>query len=348
MKRRTFLKVATAAGALTLPYVHAQSRKFAGITLRINGFGGAFDECLMKGVAAPLEDKYGLKVQFIAGSQAADFVKLVANKDNPPYDMFMADSAGMVELLKAGLIEHIKESDVPNIKRLLPGLHEYGDYGIPFSVASIVPVYNSKYIKQPLTSYSDIARPDLAGRAVIPAPTSDAYSLFLLGLSEENGGSISDMEPAYKVLAAAKPNIVAIAQTSVSESQMFQSEEVYAGIFADGRAYELRSKGVPIETVAPRQGVYSITSYINIVKGVRYLEAAHAFAEQLLSDDGMLGIPKAFRYGVTTDVKLPEDIRKDLLFNSPERNAMKRKIDWRMFIAGRGDRIERVNKIIRS
>ncbi|WP_083219220.1 twin-arginine translocation signal domain-containing protein [Bradyrhizobium icense] len=37
MKRRTFLKFGTvaAAGALGAPYVHAQSKKFAGITLRI-------------------------------------------------------------------------------------------------------------------------------------------------------------------------------------------------------------------------------------------------------------------------------------------------------------------------
>lgn len=350
MKRRAFLKFAATAatGLLAAPYVRAESKKFAGITLRVNGFGGAWDEALSKNVAAPLEEKYGLKVQFIAGTEAADFVKLVANKENPPFEMFEADSAYMVELLKAGLSEEIKASDVPNVKRILPGFHEYGDYGVPFSIATLIPVYNSKYIKQPLTSYSDIARADLAGRAVVPAPTLDAPSLYLLGLAEENGGSISDMEPAYKLLEAAKPNIVALAQTTVAEIQMFQNEEAYAGIFWDGRAYELRSKGVPIQPVFPPKGIYSITSYMNIVKGMKYPEAAHAFVEQLLSDEGMLGIPKAIRYGVTTDVNLPEDIRKDLLFNSPEHNTLKKKIDWAKWIAGHGSRIERVNKILRS
>ncbi|SFQ24488.1 Tat (twin-arginine translocation) pathway signal sequence [Bradyrhizobium sp. Ghvi] len=65
MKRRAFLKFATAAaaGAVAMPYVRAQSKKFAGITLRANGFGGAFDEALRKSVVAPLEEKYGLKSQ---------------------------------------------------------------------------------------------------------------------------------------------------------------------------------------------------------------------------------------------------------------------------------------------
>lgn len=350
MKRRAALKFTTAAlvSALAAPYVHAQSKKFAGIKLRVNGFGGLYDETLSKCVGAPLEEKYGLKVQFIAGTQSADLVKLIANKDNPPYDLFQADSAYMLELLKGSLIEKIKASDVPNIKRVLPGFREYGDYGVPFSVSTVVPVYNSKYITQPFTSYSDIARPDLMGRAVIPMPTFATNSLYLLGLAEENGGSITDMEPAYKVLAAAKPNIVALAQTNVAELQMFENEEVYAGMFWDGRAHELRTKGVPIVTVVPPTGVYSVVSYMNVVKGTKYAEAAHAFAEQLLSDQGTLGIPLAMRFGVTTDVKLPEAIQKDIVFNSPERNALKKNVDWQKWMADQGARIERVNKIMRS
>ncbi|MDH2406559.1 extracellular solute-binding protein [Bradyrhizobium sp. SSUT18] len=350
MKRRTFIKLATvtAAGTLASPYVQAQSKKFAGITLRVNGYGGVYDDALRKSVAAPLEEKYGLKIQFIAGATSADLVKLIANKDNPPYDMFIVPGPYMVELLKAGVIEEIRTPDVPNVKRILPGFREFGDYGIPFDVASVVPVYNSKYIKEPLTSYSDIARPDLAGHAVVPTPDQTTSSLYLLGIAEENGGSISNMEPAFKVMEAAKPNIAALAQTTVAEMQMFQNEEAYAGIFWDGRAHELRTKGVPIVTVVPSKGIYSTTDYVNVIKGTKYREAAHAFADQLLSDQGILGVPQALRYGVTTDVKLPEDLRKDLLFNSPERNALKRKIDWEKLMANRSAWIERLNKIIRS
>jgi spermidine/putrescine-binding protein len=350
MKRRTFLKLATTAavGGLAAPYVHAQSRKFAGVTLRVNGFGGLYDETLKKCVGAPLQEKYGLNVQFIAGSQSTDLVKLIANKENPPFDLFQGDSAYMVELIKGGLIEEVKASDVPNIKRVLPEFREYGDYGAPYSVATVVPLYNAKYVKQPLTSYSDIARPDLKDRAVIPSPTLDTTSLYLLGLAEENGGSIANMEPAFKVLAAAKPNIVALAQTTVAELQMFQNEEVYAGVFWDSRAHELRTKGFPIVTVIPPKGLYSIITCMNVVKNTKYPEAAHAFLEQLLSDEGMVGLPQALRIGATTDIKLPNEIQKDLVYNSPERSRLKKKVDWQKWIADRSARIEQVNKIIRS
>lgn len=350
MKRRAFLKfvTATASGVLAAPYVQAQSKRFAGITLRVNGWGGLYDETLKKGVAAPLEEKYGLKIQFIAGATSTDVVKLIANKENPPFDMFMADSPYMVELIKSGLIDQIGAPDVPSANRILAGVREFGDYGVPFSVAAVVPVYNAKYIKKPLTSYSDISRSDLIGRAVIPTATFDNTSLYLLGLAEENGGSISNMAPGYKIMAAAKSNIVALAQATVAELQMFQNEEVYAGFFWDGRAHELRTKGFPIETVVPPQGIYCVTSYINIIKGMKYPEAAFAYVEQLLSDQGMLAIPHALREGVTTDVELPEELRRDLLFNSPERNALKKKIDWQAWVADRSSRIEQVNKIIRG
>lgn len=351
MKRRMFLKLATQATAIALaaPYVHAQSKKFAGITLRVNGAGGLYDEALKRAVGQPLEEKYGLKIQFVdPGTTSANLVKLIVNKSNPPYDMFLGDSPNVVDLLKAGVIEEVRAADVPSLKRILPGFREFGDYGVPYSVASIIPVYNSKYIKQPLTLYSDISRPDLTGRVVIMTPDQNGSLLTLLGLAGENGGSASNMEPAFRLLAAAKPNILALAQTNVVELQMFQNEEVYAGHFWDGRAHELRTKGVPIVTVAPTKGIYSMTTYINLVKGTKHPEAVHAFLEQLLSDQGMLALPQILRYGVTTDVHLPEELSKDLLYNSPERIVQKVKIDWQTVMANRSIWIEQFNKIVRA
>ncbi|WP_342734287.1 extracellular solute-binding protein [Bradyrhizobium sp. B117] len=349
MKRRTFLKFTTAAaaGAVAAPYVHAQSKKFAGITLRLNGWGGAWDEAITKSVAAPLEEKYGLKVEMAVGAQATQFVKLVADKDNPPFDLFQCDSSVMVELLKAGAIEEIKASDVPNVERILPGFREFGDYGVPFSFAAIGPAYNPKFIKKPLTSYSDMARPDLKGRVALYPATATA-SLYLLGFAEENGGSISNMEPAWKILEAAKPNIATLVQGNTPLMQMYQSEESYAGIFWYGGAYELKRKGFAIEFAVPAAGIYAPLTYLNVVKGMKFPEAAHAFAEQLLSDQGMLALPEAIRQEVTIDVKLPEDLRRDLLFTSPERIALKKSVDWEKWTAGRSARIEQFNRIIRS
>lgn len=350
MKRRTFLKLATATTMSTLaaPYVHAQDKKFAGITLRFGGWGGLYDETIQKYVAAPLEEKTGLKVQITAGTQSADLVKLVANKENPPFDVYQADSAYMVEALKADLVQEVKEVDVPNIKRILPGFREYGEYGIPYSIFTYIPIYNSQLVEQPLTTYTDMTRTDLKGRLALPAATFDTWNLYLLALAEESGGSIVNMEPAYTLLEQAKPNILALAQSTVAMVQMFENEEASAGVISDARGHELRTKGHPIVSVYPPQGIYGATSYMNVVKNAKYPEAAFAFLNQMLSDEGMLGLPRTLRLGVTTDVKLPDEIAKDLTFNSPERIALKKTVDWEKWMADRSTRIERINKIVRG
>ncbi|MCP3380360.1 extracellular solute-binding protein [Bradyrhizobium sp. CCGUVB4N] len=349
MKRRDFLALsATAALApLMAPAVHAQQKKFSGVTLRINGYGGTYDKALIEGVAKPLEESTGLKIEYIPSTPSADIAKLISNKNNPHLDMFMADSPLMPQAIAGDILESFSASDAPNLSRVLPGFREFGDYGAPFSVASIVPVYNSSTVKPPLTSFSDIARPDLKGKVVTMPGNVFTGWIVLLALAEGNGGSLANMEPAFKLISAAKDNIIATPPSSVAQLQAFTQGEAQAGTLWDGRAFEARKSGTPLETVVAREGIYAVTSYTNIVRGCRNKEAALAYINQLLSDQGMLAVPKALRYGPTTDVALG-DIAADILVNSRERAALKRQIDWKAFMAQGPALGERMTKELRG
>lgn len=348
MTRRRFLKLtmAAAASSLAAPYVHAQSKRFAGITLRVNAWGGVWDEAITKGVIAPLNEQYGLKVELVRGALASQLIKLISQKDTPEVDLFMGDSSVMTDLIKGGVIEEIKGSNVPSVQRIFSGYREFGDYGVPFNLAAQGVGYNPDTIKPPLTSYSDLARPDLKGKVVVFPATAPTSSLYLLGWAEENGGSVTNMEPAWKVLEAAKPNIVAVAQGETPQLQMYQSKEVQAGPLWDSGYHRLKAKSFPVEFVVPSKGIYAALTYMNLVKGTKHPEAAYAFLEQILSDQGQLALPEAVGYEPTTDVKLPEELRKQLVFTSPERAALRKKIDWEKWSAGRSARIERFNKIV--
>lgn len=350
MKRRDFLKacaVVTALPFITPPAVYGQQKRFAGVTLRINGFGGNYDKALMEGVAKPLEEKTGLKVEYIAASGPGEAVKLMSNKGNPHLDLFMIDSPLMPELIAADVLEPITGAEVPNVSRIRSEYREFGDYGAPFAVASQVPVFNSKTISTPLTAYSDIARPDLKGKVAILGTGISSAPLMLLALAEENGGSVTNMEPAFKILAEAKDNVMATPNSTVAQLQLFSQGEAQAGIFWDGRAYELRASGVPMQTVVPTKGIYSVFSYVNVVKGGRNREAALAYIQQALSDQGQITLPTAYRYGPTTDVALG-DLASQILLNSPERIAMKRKVDWATLMKQRGELMERMSKVLRG
>ncbi|MGY4362872.1 putative spermidine/putrescine transport system substrate-binding protein [Bradyrhizobium sp. i1.3.6] len=333
----------SAASLIVAPAIRAQQRKFTGVTLRVNGYGGLYDKTLIECVAKPLEEKTGLKIEYMASTTSADVVKLIANKGNPHIDLFMGDSPLMPDVIAAGVVEPFTAAEVPNVNRILPNFREFGDYGAPFSVASIVPVYNSDTVNAPLTSYSDIARTDLKGKVAIFAANQFPAFLALLALAEENGGSLANLEPGYKVLRAAKENIVALAASTVSHVQLFRQGEAQAGLLWDGRAHELRKTGTPMQTVVPNKGLYAVTSYVNVVKAGRNRDAALAYIDQMLSDEGMIGLPRALRYGPTTDVKLG-DIASEILINSPERAALKKSIDWASLMQQRSALTERMNK----
>ncbi|MGY4230319.1 putative spermidine/putrescine transport system substrate-binding protein [Bradyrhizobium sp. USDA 4503] len=345
MNRRKFLKLSSisAASLVAVPPSTLNKKKFGGVTLRINGYGGLYDKALIDSVAKPLEEKTGLKIEYMASTTSADVVKLISNKGNPHIDLFMGDSPLMPQIMTADVIDPFTAAEVPNISRVLPNFREFGDYGAPFSVATIVPVYNSDTIETPLTSYSDIARRDLKGKVAIFASNQFPAFLALLALAEENGGSLTNLEPGYKVLRAAKENIVALVTSSVAHVQLFRQGEAQAGLLWDGRAYELRKTGTSMQTVVPGKGLYAITTYVSVVKGGRNKEAALAYINQMLSDDGMMGLPRTLRYGPTTDVKLDE-IASEILINSPERAALKKSINWASLMQRRSEITERINK----
>ncbi|UFW71411.1 extracellular solute-binding protein [Bradyrhizobium sp. WU425] len=349
MKRRDFLVLGAASALTTVasPAVYAQQKKFAGVTLRINGYGGTYDKALIEGVAKPLEESTGLKIEYIPSSPSIDLAKLISSKANPHIDLFMADSPLMPQAIAGDVLESFGPSDAPNLSRVLPGFREFGDYGAPFSVASIVPVYNVNTVKPPLTGFSDIARPDLKGKvSTMPANGYTGW-MVLLALAEGNGGSLANMDPAFKIIAAAKDNIIATPPSSVTQLQAFTQGEAQAGTLWDGRAYEARKSGTPLETVVAREGIYAVTSYTNIVRGGRNKEAALAYINQLLSDQGMLSVPKALRYGPTTDVALGA-LAADILISSPERAALKRPIDWKALMQQGTALGERMTKELRG
>lgn len=324
-----------------------QTKKFEGVTLNINGFGGDYDRILTETVAKPLKEKYGLNVVYQPGGSSAAVAKLIASRDNPPFDLIMCDSPSMPEVIAAGIIEPTTPKEVPSIVRLIPKAREFGDYGIPFSISSTVVLYNNKHVKQPIGSFADLARLDLKGKVAIYNLENTGGILAFLAMTEANGGSVDNVEPGFAALRRLKPNIISAPSSTVSLIQLFEQEEAWAGDLANGRVFALQQAGKPITMVSPKEGIYSLYSYVSPVKGTKHREAVMAYLEQALSDEAIGGLVKFFRYGPTTDIKLPPDVAKDVITYGPEAMAKIPRVDWVKVAKYRGEWLERWNKEMR-
>ena len=85
---------------------------------------------------------------------------------------------------------------------------------------------------------------------------------------------------------------------------------MWAGPFFDGRTYSMRSKGKPMATVIPKEGVYSLFNYLNPVKGAGKREAMLAYIEQALSDEAVGPLVEMFRYGAARTSSSPKQCRR--------------------------------------
>src|SRR5579863_6396770 len=197
MKRRLFLKLAAASTAtLAAPSIlHAQSKRFEGVTLNINGYGGDYDRLTKEYIVKPLEQRTGLKVNIQASESTSALAQALASRNNPPFDILLTDSPIMPQLIKTDIIEPISAKDSPSLARLLHGAREFGDFGIPFLTNAIILTYNSKLVKEPVTSYADLKRADLKGHVGMLSPANSGGVLALIALAESNGGSVDNVEP---------------------------------------------------------------------------------------------------------------------------------------------------------
>jgi len=171
--------------------------------------------------------------------------------------------------------------------------------------------------------------------------------LFLMAMTDANGGSVNNIEPGLATLRTIKPNVVATFGTTVSQVQAFQQGEASAGYFWDGRVYELQTKNVPMVKVAPAEGIYAVFSYVNLVKGTKNREAALAYINQALSDEAIGALVKRFTYGPTTSVTLPPDLAKDVITYGPAGVKLIKPIDWTVVAKQRGDWTNRWNSVMR-
>ena len=349
MKRRSFLKFAMAATAAPLfapAVIRAQSKKFDGVTLNTNGYGGDYDRLILNYVAKPLEERTGLKVNIRASETTSAVAQAIAAKSNPPYDLILTDSPTMPQLMTADIIEPVSPKNISNLSKLLPKVREFGDYGVPFLTNAMILTYNTKFVKEPVTSYAELKRPDLKGHVGMLSVANSGGVLSLIALAESNGGSVDNIEPGLKALSDMRDSFATITPATVALQQLLEQNEVWAAPFYDGRIYASRSRGVPLGYAIPKEGIYSVNNYWNPVKGTKKQDAVFAFIEQAVSDEAIGPMVDFFGYAPCTDLKIPPEMAKKIVLSGENRKFQK-PVDWAKVAKNRGKWMEEFDKAMR-
>lgn len=278
------------------------------VTLRVGNYGGAFTATQKKYAADVFTQRTGIKIQFIDGNPTDHLAKMIASKGREaPYDVVYLDDDVQAKAADAGVIAKLDPALVPNLKNLYDEAKNKEGYGPGILFYSIGIAYNVDKLKQAgiaeLTSWEDLWDAKLAGRVAVPDLSTIMGRDFLVASARLAGGS--EKEPLKGIAKIATLKAHSYYTSSATLANLFQSGDVWAAPWINGRAWGMIDKGAPMKFVLPKEGGYGNMTTIDVVAGTKLAKQAQAYIDFVLDPLPQLGQANDVPYGPTNKTLAP-------------------------------------------
>ncbi|MDB5370551.1 MAG: Tat pathway signal sequence domain protein [Roseomonas sp.] len=336
LTRRSTLQALSALGAagLVARPALAQSR-----TLTVSTWGGVTEEGLKAYVQPEFERLTGARLAYDIGGQGARYNKLLAQRANPPADVFFSADEAVVAGHKAGVLTTASRKNVPNIADIedwaltvKAGTTAETIPGAPYTLIAYVLGYNPEKVKAPVTSWADLWRPEFQGKLAFTSPVHSVMPAFVIMAAEMAGGSIDDIDPGFRKLAELKPSKLTVFWTDWAP--LAKSGDVTMATEFDYYFETMKDQKYPIEYVIPKEKGIGVPEYVSVVKGTRNQELAEAFLNLMLDPKVQASFAASTYSGTTSRrAELPDSVRSrcacgarvdQLRFFDPEMFATRR------------------------
>jgi putative spermidine/putrescine transport system substrate-binding protein len=331
LNRRTFGRLALGAGALA-PYgfsrtAVAQIRR--GDELTVGIWGGAQERITREFCAKPLEDRYGVRINFVLGSTVERRARAYAERGRPSFDVLYLNIFESRQAVRDGVTQAPTEA-VPNFANLHPSAR-LGGYGVAYNPITIV--YDRRKVAAPMTSWRDLWREDLRGKLIWPSYPGAEGTAALLMAAKLWGGSERDIDPAFRKLAELKP-FVAFQSSQDQLFTMFDQElgaaSIEFGSFTRSYA-ERRNPNIVI--AEPAEGQVIAMNAACITTGTRNQRLAEEWINLHLSPECQRRYAEEIYYSPTIrNIDLPAELAAKLIMGE---EAVGRLVDfdWDIVIA---------------
>ncbi len=303
---KTLIGIILLAWAIIAP-AHAQAPAQE-ITLRVANYGGAFTASQKKYAADLFTQRTGVKIQFIDGNPADHLAKMIAAKGREaPYDVVYLDDDVQAKAIAAGVIDKLDESQVPNLKFVYDEAKNKDGYGPGMIFYSVAIAYNVEKFKEAgipdITSWEDLWNPKLEGKVAVPDLSTIMGRNFLMAATRLAGGNESSLEKGIDKIATLKAH--SYYTSSATLATLFQSGEVWAAPWINGRTWGLIDKGLPLRFVIPKEGGFGNMTTIDVATGGQHRKEALAYINFVLDPLPQLGQANEIPYGPTNKLLAP-------------------------------------------
>lgn len=256
--------------------------------------------------------EYGITHADTDMSSAEEISKFDAEKNSPVADIGDIGMTFGSVAIDRDVVQPYKGpnwGDVPTWAKD-PNGYWTGEY-----VGTIAFLVNKNLVKEVPHSWADLLKPEYKNSVVVGDVQKAAQSqAAVLAAAYANGGDEKNIQPGIDYFAklAKAGNVKQIDNTY----NMFEKGEVPIGILWDFNALGYRAKlddPQNYEVVIPSDGSVA-SAYVSIInKTAPHPNAAKAFQDYLLSDEGQILYAKGYARPIRDNVVIPEDIAKNMV-----------------------------------
>jgi putative spermidine/putrescine transport system substrate-binding protein len=343
--RRAFLggSAALAAGSIGFSDMSRAATQIVATT-----YPGSFDEAFKAVVGPAFAKSSGGSVNFTPLLGVDQIGKIQASRNAPPFDVVLFDEGPLIPAIESGVLEKFPAEKSKAFADIPQAFRHPDGYAPVITVQLIGIAYNPKKVKTPPTSWEDLWKPEYKGRVGITGLGSSLGTAFMVEIAKMNGGSETNIEPAFEAMKKLLPNVGAISPSPGALAALFQQGEIDIAFNYWNNVALLAAKGVDIAFASPKTGAVAVRSSAQIVKNnqdpklvLDYLDTVMSLeVQKALEASPWVRMPTNNNAPLTgANLAVAKSV-DDLVANSVL-------LDWTKFQSLRGEWITRFSKEVR-
>jgi iron(III) transport system substrate-binding protein len=224
-----------------------------------------------------------------------------------PDVLLIADAVSMEQLKADNRLEAYKGAKVEGFQ---PGAVDPERFYFGTKLITTGIAYNTAAKVKP-EAWADLAKPEFKGQISMPSPLySGAAAIMLSAMAERK-------DLGWGFFDALRANDAAAVRGNGAVLRSVASGEKAYGVLVDFMALNAKQKGSPIEFVFPKEGVPAVTEPVAMLSSASNKEAARAFIDFLLSDEGQrLAVSQGYvpaKAGIPGPSWLPEGTKINVM-----------------------------------
>jgi putative spermidine/putrescine transport system substrate-binding protein len=313
---------ALAAGAATLA-MPAIAR--AAEQVVVTTWGGDYGNLLEQNVEKPFLVPKGITVVHDYNDQNTRKTKLTTERmlKHGSYDVVHLSDTDMYKMSLLNVLSPVTEKEVPNLAKVVPALKK--PYSIPHIFSAQVILYNEQKVTTKPKGFADLLNPAYKGKIGMP---NDNYPVVTMGMAILGGGSMSNWEPAKKMLMEFKKLNPIVYPSQETLAQGLKSGEVWLAPDWLARGFMWNKSSIPVAHAIPEEGAIPVVFEAAVPKNARNPKGGFAYLNAMLEAKAQLGFSEKMGYGPTVeDATLPGTLGEAIGF-TPEQEKKFRTPDF--------------------